>query len=236
MFERDAHRCIALVLQALRADLLVERQCWFGGGTAMTLRFGEYRESLDVDFLVSDPQGYRDLRTALAQAGGLAPILRSGQSLEQTRRLRADQYGLRTQLRIGERPIKFEIVFEARIALARPAPADAVCGVATLSSIDLAAEMWLANADRWADDGVFSRDLIDLAMHPGPTTVLRAALEKAETAYGAEIRRTALAAVEALRGRHGRLDACLAALSVFPVSKAQLWQRIRRIERIAKAA
>lgn len=233
MFERDAHRCIALVLQALRADLLVERQCWFGGETAMTLRFGEYRESLDVDFLVSDPQGHRDLRTALAQAGGLAPILRSGQPLQQTRALRADQYGVRTQLRIGERPIKFEIVFEARIALTCPAPADAVCGVATLSLIDLAAEKWLVNADRWADDSVFSRNLIDLAMHPGPAATLRAALSKAEGAYGPEIRRTALAAIAAPRDRRGRLDACTAALSVRHLSKAQLWQRLRRLARLA---
>ncbi|MBM3349738.1 MAG: nucleotidyl transferase AbiEii/AbiGii toxin family protein, partial [Betaproteobacteria bacterium] len=29
-------------------------QCFFGGGTAITLRHGEYRESVDIDFLISD--------------------------------------------------------------------------------------------------------------------------------------------------------------------------------------
>jgi hypothetical protein len=235
LFERDHHRCIALVLQAVQPETLLDHQCWFGGGTAMALRFGEYRESLDIDFLISDPRGYRELRGALAQAGSLAPILRPGMPLEQTRPLRADQYGLRTQLRIGERPIKFEIVFEARIGLEPPGPTDAVCAVATLSRLDLAAEKWLANADRWADDSVFSRDLIDLAMHPGPAATLRAALAKAEAAYGGEVRRTLLAAVGALRARHGRLDACMAALAVRNVSKAQLWQRVRRLERLANA-
>jgi hypothetical protein len=235
LFERDHHRCIALALQAVQADLLAAHRCWFGGGTAMALRFGEYRESLDIDFLVSDPDGYRDLRTLLARAGSLVPILRPGLHLEETRALRADQYSLRTQLRIGERPIKFEIVFEARIALAQPRPDDAVCGVATLSRIDLAAEKWLANADRWADDNVHSRDLIDLAMHPGPAATLRAGLEKAEAAYGGEIRRTTLAAVARLRERRGRLDACMAALAVRHVSRAQLWQRMRRLERMARA-
>jgi hypothetical protein len=236
LFEREPHRCVALVLQALRSDLLAEHQCWFGDGTAMVLRFGEYRESLDIDFLVSDPQAYRALRVLLAQAGALAPILRPGMPIEETRPLRADQYGLRTQIRSGERPIKFEIVFEARIGLARPAENDAICGIATLSCLDLATEKFLANADRWADDSVYSRDLIDLAMHPGPAATLRAALEKAEAAYGTEVRRTTLAAVAALRGRIGRLEACMAALAVRHVSRAQLWQRMRRLERIAGTA
>lgn len=233
MFDRDHHRCIALALQALQADLLATYHCWFGGGTAMALRFGEYRESLDIDFLVSDPNGYRELRSRLSMAGSLAPILRPGMTLEVTRPLRADQYGLRTQIRIGERPIKFEIVFEARIALERPAADDAICGIATLSRLDLAAEKYLANADRWADDSVFSRDLIDLAMHPGPATLLRGALAKAEVAYGVEIRRTLLAAIAALRQRIGRLEVCMSALAVRHVSRAQLWQRMRRLERLA---
>jgi hypothetical protein len=38
------------VLSALDGDLLREVNCLFGGGTAMALRFGEYRESVDMDF------------------------------------------------------------------------------------------------------------------------------------------------------------------------------------------
>lgn len=231
MFEREHHRCIALVLQSLRAEVLAAHRCWFGGGTAMAVRYGEYRESLDIDFLVSDLAGYRALRQALSAAGSLVPITREGLVLAPSRELRADQYGLRTQLRVGERQIKFEIVFEARLALDAPAPGDAVCGIATLTAVDLAAETLLANADRWADDGVFSRDLIDLAMHPGPLATMRAACAKAEGAYGADVRRALAAAIEALRQREGRLEACMRAMAITGVSRAQLWQRIRRLER-----
>jgi Nucleotidyl transferase AbiEii toxin, Type IV TA system len=233
LFEREHHRRIALVLQSLRAEVLAGHQCWFAGGTAMALRFGEYRESLDIDFLVSDRGGYRALRATLSEAASLVPIVRAGLRLEQTRPLRADQYGLRTQLRVGDLPIKFEIVLEGRIELARPSTRDAVCGVATLSRLDLAAEKLLANADRWADDSVFSRDLIDLAMHPGPLATLRTAVGKAEVAYGSEVRRALRAAIDALRVRRGRLDACMHALAIGTVSKAQLWQRIRRLSRLA---
>ena len=50
MFERPHHRRIARILAALNGDLLREANCLFGGGTAMALRFGEYRESVDMDF------------------------------------------------------------------------------------------------------------------------------------------------------------------------------------------
>ncbi|WP_255343899.1 nucleotidyl transferase AbiEii/AbiGii toxin family protein [Methylibium sp. T29-B] len=53
MFERPHHRRIATILAALDADVLVANDCLFGGGTAMALRYGEYRESVDIDFLVS---------------------------------------------------------------------------------------------------------------------------------------------------------------------------------------
>ncbi|MGZ5132535.1 MAG: nucleotidyl transferase AbiEii/AbiGii toxin family protein, partial [Caldimonas sp.] len=46
-FEREHHRRIAAILQALDAELLAASHCLFGGGTAMALRYGEYRESVD---------------------------------------------------------------------------------------------------------------------------------------------------------------------------------------------
>lgn len=57
MFERPHHQRIAQVLRALNAPLLRENQCLFGGGTAIALRYGEYRESVDIDFLVSGVAG-----------------------------------------------------------------------------------------------------------------------------------------------------------------------------------
>lgn len=40
------------------ATLLESSRCYFGGGTAIVLMYGEYRLSLDVDFLCSDVDGY----------------------------------------------------------------------------------------------------------------------------------------------------------------------------------
>ena len=232
MFEREHHRNVALVLQCLDPEVLAARHCWFGGGTAMALRYGEYRESVDIDFLVADLAGYRDLRQKLGGTSGLAPLLRPGMKLELARELRADQYGIRTQVRAGAAVIKFEIVLEGRIAFETPGADDRVCGIATLAPVDLAAEKLLANADRWPDDAVFSRDLIDLAMQGGGRALLQSACAKAQGAYGDSVRKALAEAVEALRKRPHRLGECMAALGITSVSKAQLWARIRALPKV----
>ena len=235
MFERPHHRDVALVLQSLDADALARRHCYFGGGTAMALRYGEYRESVDIDFLVSDRDGYRELRQQLGGRSRLESLARPGLHLSPEGELRADQYGIRTRLRAGVSVIKFEIVLEARIDLEAPGADDTVCGIATLTPLDLCVEKLLANADRWADDSVFSRDLVDLAMQPADRELLRRACAKAERAYGSSVRRSVGSAVQALRERPHRLDECMRALQMESVSKAQLWQSIRRVERTLPA-
>lgn len=229
LFERPHHRRIAAVLSALDPAVLAAHACWFGGGTAMALRYGEYRESVDIDFLVSDREGYRHLRQRVTGPDGLNTLARAGGHLELARELRADQYGLRTLLRVDGVAIKFEIVLEARIDFDAPGPQDQVAGVATLTPLDLAASKLLALADRWRDDSVYSRDLIDLAMMAPPRPLLRAAIDKAAGAYGDSIEASLDKAITDLRERPHRLDDCLSALQMMTVSKAQLWARIKTL-------
>ena len=232
MFERAHHQRIAHVLAALDGDALRAHACWFGGGTCLALRYGEYRESVDIDFLVSDAAGYRDLRQLLTGPDGLAAITRqSAQPLVLARELRADQYGLRAQVMMDGHAIKFEVVREARIEMELPKPEDMVCGVATLSVLDLASSKLLANSDRQADDGVFSRDLIDLAMMNLPLPTLRAAMNKASKAYGGAVARDLNKAIVRMQQRQGWLDRCMQVMSVTP-AKAVVWQRIRQLKRV----
>ncbi|MBK8108367.1 MAG: nucleotidyl transferase AbiEii/AbiGii toxin family protein [Betaproteobacteria bacterium] len=229
MFERPHHRRIATVLQALDADALLANACLFGGGTAMALRFGEYRESVDIDFLVSRVDGYRQLRQRLMGPEGLRAITRPGQVLNPSREMRADQYGVRTLLQVEGADIKLEIVLEARIELEAPCPDDRLCGVATLTPLDMATSKLLANSDRWRDDAVLSRDLIDLAMMAPPKKLLRRAIDKARAAYGDNVVADLAKAIENLRERPHRLDQCMKAMAMTTVSKAALWSRIRAL-------
>lgn len=229
MFERQHHRFIQQVLEALDGPALHEHSCYFGGGTAIALREGEYRESVDLDFLVSRLAAYRELRQLLGGRQGLAALLRPNSGkIEQLRDVRSDQYGIRTWLSVGGVEIKFEVIFEARVDLELPGKRDSICGIATLTKLDMAVTKLLANSDRWADDGVFSRDLIDLAMLEMSTAELEKAREKAEEAYGTSIRRDLAKALESMKSRHDWMDRCMKKLDI-RLPKALLWQRIRRL-------
>lgn len=230
LFDRPHHQRVAALLQSLDAGLMARHHCLFGGGTAIALRFGEFRESRDVDFLVSSLDAYRAVRSVVTSMGIDGLFVRPCKAL---REARIDQYGIRTVFDVGGVPIKFEILREARIDLDVPRPEDEVCGVRTLTTSDLVAEKLLANSDRWSDDSVHSRDLIDLAMMLPDGKIPPAALAKALRAY-ASIKDDLQRAVEHLAGRPGRIQTCLAAMQM-TLTAAQAMHRVRRLRFAAPA-
>lgn len=231
-FQRPHHQRIARVLATLNGSLLRHNNCLFGGGTAIALHYGEFRESVDIDFLVSDIASYRALRQLMTGPTGIMAIAKPDAAMmHQTREVRADQYGIRTAVTVDGHSIKFEIILEGRIALAAPAPADSICGIATLTALDMATSKLLANSDRGSDDGVFSRDLIDLAMMAPKLALLDQAVAKAEAAYGQSILRDLQKSINALQTRTGRLERCMQ-LMAMTIPKAALWQKIRALKKV----
>ncbi len=234
LFKKDHHVRIATILQSLDAEILFKRGCFFGGGTAIVLSHGEYRESVDIDFLISDLNGYRELRQDLKGASHLSAIVRDRFHLDLVREVRADQYGIRTMLNHGGEEIKFEIVFESRVILDIPSPSDSICGIATLTLKDMAVSKLLANSDRWSDDAVFSRDLIDLSMLDLSSEMLIEAIQKAEIAYGKSIVKDLGKAIESLKNRSGRLSECMSALKMNAIPEVVLWDKIRKLKKKLK--
>jgi hypothetical protein len=234
MFSRPHHQRIAHALQLLNAQLLLENKCLFGGGTLIALMFGEYRESVDIDFLVSDILCYRRLREIVTGSGSIANIFKEDATQTiQFGDVRTDQYGIRTSILVAGQPIKFEIVLEGRIELELPNPSDVICGVSTLTKLDMATSKLLANSDRWGDDSIFNRDVIDLAMIPLSLPTLRRAVAKAETAYGESILRDLDLAIERLESRQNWLEHCIDVLSI-QATKAVLWTKIRTLKKVLK--
>jgi hypothetical protein len=180
MFSRPHHQRIFQLLSALDAELLRQSECYFGGGTALVLLLGEYRESRDIDFLCSSVEGYRTLRNVVFDSG-LKGLFQ--QPVKELREVRSDQYGVRSVLEVDGIGISFEIVREGRIDLR--GDTQTKLPVTTLSRTDLFAEKLLANADRFNDEAVKSRDLIDLAvMIEGWNGIPPEAWDKAKAAYG----------------------------------------------------
>jgi len=229
MFNRPHHQRIAKVLESLNADLLKQHNCLFAGGTAIALRYGEYRESVDMDFLVSDLASYRYLRNSVREQG-LQALMRSNDFGQlQTSDIRSDQYGIRTKVFVQGKPITFEIVLEGRIALAKPRKKDSILGVATLTTLDMAASKLLANSDRGLDMGVHCRDVIDLAMLNLTKPEFDEAATKSQAAYGEAIVKDLSTVIDRLGEPNGLLERCMKTMDV-SVPRALLWQNISKVK------
>lgn len=199
--------------------------CLFGGGTAIALANGEFRESVDIDFVCASVDGYREVRNKVHQSG-MAWALRSPVPL--VREPRVDQYGIRCAFLVDEVSIKFEIVHEGRVSFDEPLPKDRICGIWTLRVEDRVATKLMANADRWRDDSVMSRDLIDLAMQSDTGVLASAGVEKARRAYGDSIADCLAKAKEELLGRPGRLRVCMRNLGM-TLDERLVRERIERL-------
>jgi hypothetical protein len=209
-FAREHHRVIAAALGCLDAPALRERRCYFAGGTALAMRFGE------------------DLRTACRGPQGFTALTVPGQRVVAAADIRIDQYGIRARLSVAGVPVKFEIIREGRIALDDPGPGDQVLGVATTTFADLVATKLLANSDRWADPSVFSRDIIDLAMVGPDRRTLTHGLRKARAAYGESVFDDAQSAIASLRDRDRAVERCQHALGMTQ-PRAVVVDRLRRL-------
>lgn len=155
-----------------------------------------------------------------------------GKTLELIRELRTDQYGIRTVIGIGEAKIKLEIISEGRISFDLPEPKEFIDGIPSLTRLDSIASTLLVNSDRYADDSVYSRDLIDLAMIKPTKKELHLAMEKAKKAYGDSIQRDLVRSIDYLFRREKRLDKCTDYLKIdLPISV--IYQKIQKLKEYA---
>ena len=208
---RPRHRMVLAALRGLDAEFLDRAQCFFGGGTRIVLSLREYRESADLDFLCASRDGYRALRSTVSNTS-LGHIARA--SVRLAREVVADRYGIRTFLDMSGQKLKLEIILEGRIGLSGglaeglPVPA--------LDAASCCAEKFLANADRWGDESVLGRDVIDLAFMAvrWGQDPLRSGLETATEAYGKVVAREAKRAATRMLERADWRRRCVAALSL----------------------
>lgn len=158
MFERTRHNAIMNLLHSFDSQVLQQAECYFAGGTAISLALNEFRESVDIDFLCASVEGYRLLRNLVSD--DLGTLL--NKPVNYLRDVRTDQYRIFTVLESDNIPVKVEIVREARIEIS--GSYNSKLQVPMLSQEDLFAQKLLANADRGLDRASMSRDIIDLAV------------------------------------------------------------------------
>jgi hypothetical protein len=181
MFHQELHQKILIILQQINADFFLECGAYFGDGTLVSLNNHEYRLSKDIDFICATGAGYRWLRQKVSESNYNA-IFNTQDNLQFPGEIKADQYGIRFPIIADKVLIKFEIILEGRIQL-EPPNYPPWSPIPCLNEIDIFAEKLLANADRWPDSAVESRDLIDLAMQRIKSPIPPTAIAKAEKAY-----------------------------------------------------
>jgi Nucleotidyl transferase AbiEii toxin, Type IV TA system len=210
IFRFDFHQKILTVLESLNPELLANTYTYFGGGTLITLDFGEYRWSKDIDFISPfSASGYKHLRSIILD-GGYEALFRDLSRI-QVMRGTTDQYGIRMLVNVDEVPIKTEIIAESRFQL-EPPRYPQWCPIPCLSINDCFTSKLLANSDRFMDDSVKARDLIDLAILRLSSIISDSAIAKAENAY--EVIRPLKIAIERFQTRVDFREKCFSDLQI----------------------
>ncbi|NLP65533.1 nucleotidyl transferase AbiEii/AbiGii toxin family protein [Paraburkholderia sacchari] len=214
MFNHRHHQNIIGILQKLDAELFERAGCYFGGGTAIVLATNEYRESVDIDFLIASPDGYRQIR-GLVSDTDINKLAKQPIPLLRDVRKERDKISTIISAGEGERPIKLEFVLESRI----PLTGQYIPGipVPTLSRVDLYAEKLLANSDRWGDASVMYRDAIDLAMMLDQWgQIPQEAIDKTSRIYGPAALSDFRKVTDYLSSSEAALDKALASMAMDP--------------------
>lgn len=216
-FQIRHHQLIHRILENLNREFLSECRAYFGGGTLLALDLGEYRISNDIDFICPLGADYRKLRNAISDRNPRI-LLKDKSSLE-IERYTADQYGIRMAIVVDGVVIKTEIIAEARFDLDPPRQ-PSWSPVECLSMTDCFTSKLLANADRYADDSVHARDLIDLAFLRNNQSIPPIAIDKAEAAY--RVMAPLQTAIIAFQADADRRFTCYENLSIAPSGRAKL--------------
>lgn len=161
MFKRHHHNLILKALKGLNSDLLIQSDTFFSGGTAISLKNDEFRESIDIDFLCFSSSGYRKIRNQITNKN-LGKILIDNE-ISIPKGIKFDRYGIRCVLQIENVNIRFEIVSETR---QENTPGfdtniNGLEGVPVLNNEGLLTQKMLAMSDRGTDKFNASRDAID---------------------------------------------------------------------------
>ncbi|PSO50346.1 MAG: hypothetical protein BRC33_03455 [Cyanobacteria bacterium SW_9_44_58] len=197
-FQLDHHNKILTILESLDSDLLKESEAYFGGGTLLSLDFGEYRLSQDVDFACPMPgPGYKKLRKAIFDYG-IKGLFNDESQIKFCGNPINNQYGIRVFVEVNNTLIKIEIYIEARFQL-DPPRFPKWSPVACLSISDCFTSKLLCNTDRYMDDSAKGKDLIDLAILRLQHSIPKRAIKKAEQSY--EVIRPLIESIQRFQSR-----------------------------------
>lgn len=114
MYETGDSQRVTELLGAFDATLLEKAGCYLGGGAALVLALGEYRQLNNVNFICASAEGYRLLRNTVQDTHLGALLTRS---LPIVREVRTSAYVVSTFLDVQGAPTKVDFAWEIRVAI-----------------------------------------------------------------------------------------------------------------------
>lgn len=176
------HQIIESALNNFNADFFCENNIIFGGGTRIALELGEFRESIDIDFLCPNKKAYRAVREQVTNTslGDLVKI-----DFVYARDIRSDRDAVRTVIEHEGARIKLEFVsFDNYELVSCIEPAQ--FPVPFLNKTSCFYTKLLANADRKLIAPY--KDLFDiLAMYKEWGSIPSESIKLAESHYGEKV-------------------------------------------------
>lgn len=218
-FSLIKHKKMLAILDSFDASLFKENSVYFAGGSLLSLDFGEYRQSNDIDFLCPvSSKGYINIRNLIFKNGYKALFKKL--DILKIERTTSDRYGIRMGINVDKDIIKVEIVIEGNFNLDPPRYPD-WCPVPCLSLNDSFTAKLLANSDRYLNYGTRSRDLIDLAALRLRTSIPNSAINKANQTYFNVIEHLEEAVIN-FQNRPNYREQCYQHLEIAPANIAKI--------------
>lgn len=220
MFKRPHHNSILKVLKLFNKEFLLDSDTCFAGGTAISLKNNEYRESIDIDFLCFSSEGYRKIREQVSNVrlGEILPELSN--EVSYAKEVKRDRYGIRCAFLVDGINIRFEIVSEARQAFLPTIDTNTdvlgLEGFPMLSDQDLLTQKLLAISDRGTDKFNASRDVFDFIVLMNHKEIdYQAAFLNAFNSYGKKTILSELrASINVLMSDESYYEQCLNTLNI----------------------
>lgn len=178
-FTLGHHKAISKALFNFNSKYLADNKILFGGGTRIALELGEYRESVDIDFICPDRSSYRAVREQVTNTTLGALV---SNDFNYIREVRPDRDAVRTAIEVDGVKIKLEFVSFDNYQL-KPASNTGLFPVPYLDQMSCFYTKLLANADRKLSPPC--KDIFDLlAMRKHWGAIPNEAVEHSATHYG----------------------------------------------------
>jgi hypothetical protein len=107
MYKRHRHNIIHHLLQQFNTPYLEANNILFGGGTRISLALGEYRESIDIDFLCPSTASYRAARSVISSSS-LGELVNG--DIKFAREIQVSRYAIRTVAEFEDTKVKMEFI------------------------------------------------------------------------------------------------------------------------------